>query len=81
MAQREKIGGLGLLHEAWEFDKIAPHNQHRLYEINKLLRKNNNELIIKINLGFGSINGALYPEAPDLLLMILELLSMKNSLS
>lgn len=61
MAQREKIGGLGLLHEAWEFDKIAPHNQHRLYEINKLLRKNNNELIIKINLGFGSINGALYP--------------------
>lgn len=55
------IGGLGQLHQAWEFDKIAPHNQYRLYKLNKRLLKNNNQLIIKINLGFGEVNSALYP--------------------
>lgn len=55
------IGGEGQLQPAWAFGGVAPHNQHRLYPIDGLLKPNNNELVIKINVGFGNAIGALYP--------------------
>jgi signal transduction histidine kinase len=55
------IGGLGQLQSAWAFGGIAPHNRHRLYPVDGLLKPNNNQLVIKVNIGFGSATGALYP--------------------
>lgn len=55
------VGGTGQLHKPWEFSYIAPHNQLRLYELNDILMPVNNSIVIKVNVGFGEVKGALYP--------------------
>lgn len=55
------VGSTGQLHKVWEFSYIAPHNQQRLYELKEILMPENNSLLIKINVGFGEVKGALYP--------------------
>ena len=57
----KKIGGLGELHKEWDFFLNNPQAMPRNYVIPQaLLKETNNEIWIKVNLGYGAITGFNY---------------------
>lgn len=57
-----KIGKTGKITGSWKFSHSNPQNSPRLYLIPEgVLKAKNNQLLIKVNIGFGKAIGAIYP--------------------
>ena len=58
----EKLGQTGVLSKPWKFDGYHPQGLPRVYPIpNDLLKQGKNQLLIKVNTGFGGVLSATYP--------------------